>query len=237
MTTPNYVLDTQDKVTAYLAHLSDNLELNNQDLRSLGPSKRLHRHAEALGFDNWQQMLAKLQYNEFVSTMTDEYGVSEAYADAAWHTLKSQACNPNYPTSAAELARNYCSRFNIKKKVVIDDTDTNSLPDAKLVRDAQNHYSDIIDALNDGNDEFFEDAIFGSVVASIDVTFTLSSNTALHLKVDASDMEPISGYIRTGGFGEPAIVHLNNEQLEKVGSQMLFPIQTTVSSFAGGDHE
>ncbi len=232
MNTPNYVLDTQNKISSYLTKLAESLKESNQDFRTIGPSKRLHRHAEASGFDNWQQMLAKLQEIEFTTTLVNEYGLSEEYSYSAWYTLKNNACNPNHPTSAAELARNYCLRFNIQKKEGasegVSSTATNLLCDAK------SHYESLSTALDEDDSEFFDDSVYGSTVESIDISFSLSSNTALHLKVDVSDLNVISGYVRTGGFGDPAIIHLDNDQTEKASITMSEKIRDAVSSYTGG---
>jgi hypothetical protein len=179
MSTPNYVLDTQNKISSYLAKLAESLKESNQDFRNIGPSKRLHRHAEASGFDNWQQMLAKLQEIEFTS---------EGAASTATH----------------------------------------------LLRDAKSHYESLSTALDEEDSDFFDASVYGSTVESIDVTFSLSSNTALHLKIDVSDFDVISGYVRTGGFGVPAIIHLNNEQAEKASITMSEKIRDAVSSYIGG---
>jgi hypothetical protein len=233
MNTPNYVLDTQNKISSYLAKLAESLKESNQDFRTIGPSKRLHRHAEASGFDNWQQMLAKLQEIEFVATLINEYGLSKEYSDSAWHTLKNNACNPNYPASAAEQARNYCLRFNIQKKAHISE---DALPTANnLLSDAKNHYESLSKALDEDDCEFFEDAVYGSTVESVDLSFSLSSNTSLHLKVDVSDLNAISGYVRTGGFGEPAIIHLDSEQVDKASITMSDKIRDAVSHHTGGN--
>lgn len=231
MNTPNYVLDTQNKISSYLAKLAESLKESNQDLRNIGPSKRLHRHAEASGFDNWQQMLSKLQKIEFTSTLVNEYDLSEEYSDSAWHTLKNNACNPNSPTSAAELARNYCLRFNIQKKARISE-DAPSTANV-LLRDAKSHYESLSIALDEDDCEFFDDAVYGSTVESVELSFSLSSSTSLNLKVDLSDLNVISGHIRTGGFGEPAIIHLDGDQVEKASITMSEKIRDAVSHHTG----
>jgi hypothetical protein len=173
MNTPNYVLDTQNKISSYLAKLAESLKESNQDFRNIGPSKRLHRHAEASGFDNWQQMLAKLQEIEFTS---------EGAASTATH----------------------------------------------LLRDAKSHYESLSTALEKDDREFFDDSVYASTAESVDLSFSLSSNTSLHLKVSISDLNVISGYVRTGGFGKPAIIHLDSEQVDKASITMSYKIKEAI---------
>jgi hypothetical protein len=226
MNTPNYVLDTQNKISSYLAKLAESLKESNQDFRNIGPSKRLHRHAEASGFDNWQQMLAKLQEIEFTTTLVNEYGLSEEYSVSAWQTLKNNACNPNYPTGAAELAHNYCLRFNIQKKEHTPEDAESTSND--LFNDAKSHYESLSTALEKDDREFFDDSVYASTAESVDLSFSLSSNTSLHLKVSISDLNVISGYVRTGGFGKPAIIHLDSEQVDKASITMSYKIKEAI---------
>jgi len=233
MDTPNYVLDTQNKISSYLAKLSESLKKENQDLRTLSSSKRLHRHAEASGFDNWQQMLAKVQEQQFMSTLVNEYGLSDEYAYSAWHTTRNNACNPNYPTCAAQLARDYCQRFNIKKSesAVTQTTE----PTSNLVNDANSHYESILTSLEEDDDSFFDNAVYGSSVTSVEVSFSLSSNTTMNLKVDVDDLSIISGHIRAGGFGTPAIINFDSDRAEKLSIAMRDEIKDAVFNAFGGE--
>lgn len=95
-------------VTLFASVLGNALQDSGHDFATLGHTKRLHAIAKGMGYDNWQQYSAILTKQEFMNTMATEYGLGEAYSDAAWFTLSDRS------RPGAEMARHYCARFNIK---------------------------------------------------------------------------------------------------------------------------
>lgn len=107
----NPAIRTADEFKSFISSFQRALSDKNQDLRTLGTLKALHTAAEGLGYSNWNQLLAVFRKSEFVEVLTSNYGLSDQYADAAWHTLSSTPSNQTL--SGADLAKSYAARFNI----------------------------------------------------------------------------------------------------------------------------
>lgn len=150
-------------------------------------------------------MKRNLDYHQFTSTLIQEYGVSEAYADAAFFT-KSEHSTKTDPVKAAH---DYARKVPTLSKV----TGTTSEPvNTKQMKAALSVLSDLLEA---DEDEPVE--VYGAGLQAL-VILKLSSDTTLQLQVDPEDQEVLSATIRCAGFGVSHTEPVPEQHLPKIAA-------------------
>ena len=199
------------QASEFVSAFRDTLTARNDDLRTTGHSKALHALAEAVGLDSWHNMKHILDKKVFAETLIAEYGVSEAYADAAACSLSGS----QYDVDIVKIAHEYASRVPTLRRLTPDEvSETVSESTAKPVNKKQQTALSFIDDLrNASEDEPVEPYGTGLQVV---VLLKLSSDSTLHLIVDPEDREVLSANIRVSGFDDAHVENVPDDLLEKL---------------------
>lgn len=227
----------------HLTHaLRDAFIARDADIRTTGPAKALHALAEALESDNWQRLRDKLKRNAFMQTLMHTYGLSEAYADAAYLTLGGER---ESDVTGDVLANQYATRFNIAPVVSAPAPMPAKAPvrfhNPKCAKQAETMLASLLADITDpelDSDEAVGDVvdarIYGSGVTQ-EVILVLSSSTTLYVTMDNQTDEPIKATIMSRGFGTSAARVLNEHEFDTLMPLLQDAVSSALTNTAGDD--
>lgn len=213
-----HLFNSAAQASAFMSKLRDVLTERNDDLRTTGHSKALHALAEVADYSSWQSMEHQLNRQVFIETLMNEYGASEAYADAASLTSGGH-CGQYY--DPVKAARNYAAgvpsmrRLTPEEKAARVAGNDASAPaklgerarrELELKQAAQSVLSALEDqALPQGDEDDGDIARDPALEAygctsSVNINVKLSPSTTLSIAVDPEDGEVIGAEIRESAF-------------------------------------
>lgn len=212
-----------------LAHaLRDTFIARDCDIRTLGPLKILHRLSEALGKDNWQRLRDVLKRNAFMNTLMTRYGVSEAYADAAYLTLSDRSSD----IPGEELAIRYATRFGIAPLSPSDEVNTprdTRFSDPACAQHAKAQLASLMALAEENDTEAASESLYGAGVVK-EVVLVLSSDTVLYVTINPDTQAPLKATIRSTGFGASYTQILNDTEFTAITEVLADDIQQSIDS-------